>query len=405
VNERPVARERLFLALALAAGAWFLVHVIEVVRTGDFMDFSILYGAGRSIRDGESPYRPGLSWSLPLGAAYNKPPIVAILLGPFGGMPFDQVARAWILIDVVLYAVSFVILLRSLRIDFRSVDFYLLVVLFLLFQPTLDTLYGGQLEILVLFLLCLADRALGLPKVEEATAGVAIALAALLKVYPLVLLLPLAARRAWRGIGAGLATLVGVTLFSIWRVGWHIHLVYLLKILPYQSRGTPWVENQSFFGFFSRLLVDGTKVTITNQPEAAQLAPAQVLSLVAGGAAVLVSLWAAWRSERVGYAFRLFLPLTLLVSPSAWMHYETILLLPLGALLLERTPFFWLAAGLVAFGNEALLLPDSPRLLQSYKFYGVLLTWVLLLRARPRSRGEETGWHGATPSAPSLDVD
>ena len=96
------------------------------------------------------------------------------------------------------------------------------------------------------------------------------------------------------------------------------------------------------------------------------------------------------RSERFVSGYALAAPLIVLMWPTAWIHYQTLLILPFGLLLgrqLLAGRRAWLAglvllAGflLVAIGNEYLVLvpwlqDGLPRLAQSYKLYGVLILW------------------------------
>jgi hypothetical protein len=48
---------------------------------------------------------------------------------------------------------------------------------------------------------------------------------------------------------------------------------------------------------------------------------------------------------------------------------------------------FGIAWALIAFGNQS-ILREAPVLLQSYKFYGALLLWILYVRAmwQPKNR-------------------
>src|SRR5205807_445011 len=100
-----------------------------------------------------------------------------------------------------------------------------------------------------------------------------------------------------------------------------------------------------------------------------------------------------------GLHLSLWIVLMLLVLPTSWMHYETQLLLPLGALLAYAliTRQRWLlllwasAAALTAFGNQEIFRGGDfdawpLSLVQSYKLYGLLLLWVSLLWVvlRPR---------------------
>jgi hypothetical protein len=123
-----------------------------------------------------------------------------------------------------------------------------------------------------------------------------------------------------------------------------------------------------------------------------------------------ISLWAlggraASTSDRFVYGYALAVPLIVLMWPTAWIHYQTLLILPfamlLGRQLLLGRRAWWawlpliLAFLLVAIGNEyTVLVPalqEGPaRLLQSYKLYGVLILWGLHIWLARRGYPDES---------------
>jgi alpha-1,2-mannosyltransferase len=223
------------------------------------------------------------------------------------------------------------------------------------------------------------------PRIPVA-AGSAIAFAAMIKLYPAAMIYLFVVKRWWRGLIAFAAAVAGLTVFSVLVAGWEPQRHFAFDLLPGLKGTTGWLENQSLYGSFARLFVDG-KAYGPNPLLAPHMDTVmwmgRVASLVVAGARALV----LRRSVAAPHFFAVLVPVMILVVPAAWMHYQTVLLLPFAILLraaFER-PGAWkrlllLAAFcLVAFGNHHTLLPDSTGLIQSYKSFGVLLLWITAL--------------------------
>jgi hypothetical protein len=379
-NHRKGLLVAVLVLLTGAAAARFALQVRDIWRYGAFTDFEAVYRGAQAAANRQPLYDIEGLRNIPFGAFYKYPPLFATLLAPFADMDFRQLVHLWIVTCLVFYALAFLLMVRTETLSPRGVPFYLLALAFLLFQPSLDTLFGGQLEFLLLLLFAAAYWAARQSPERSAALGASIALATLLKIYPVLLLIYSFLRRSrsvvWFFVSAGL-----LSLYSILVAGWQPQLQFYLQVLPTQPGGTAWLENQSLFGFFSRLWVNGATVDgglATQLPIASQLtSAASLLVLVLS----VITLYVATRPE---YAFVVTVPLGLLVAPSAWIHYQTVLLLPLGILLARArhgwTPMKWipllLAFPLLAFGNEDAVKSSSSGLIQSYKFYGVFLVWL-----------------------------
>jgi hypothetical protein len=283
-----------------------------------------------------------------------------------------------------LYAASFLILAKTEALNPRTAPFYLLAIGFLTFQPSLDTLYGAQHEFVILVLFTLAYWGLKRGRKGEWIAGGSIAIVTLVKIYPILLLLYFPLRRYWQAALSLVVSIGVLTLVSILLAGWELQREFWFGIFPALSGGTAWLENQSFFGFFSRLFVNGAMV---NPALVTPLPTASILSEIATVVALASSFLVLWRASGPEFGFAILLPLMLLISPNAWIHYETVLLLPLGIMLSNfskgSSAWQWaalfLACVLVAFGNEDTMMLTSSGILQSYKFMGVFLFWLLAI--------------------------
>jgi hypothetical protein len=258
-----------------------------------------------------------------------------------------------------------------------------------LMRPPFDTIAYGQIDIALLLLLTAA--LLGLRQRRGWLVGLAIALGALFKLYPLVLLGFLFVRREWKALGWTAAWLALLNGIAIGVMGWQNHVIYVTQVLPNIGGGTSWVENQTINGFLSRLLT-GTMRTDPVRDPTINLLTYACFALIAGASLLLALAPSDRRSSLFALQFSLFAVVMVLAVPAAWMHYSTITALTFIALVwyaadqpLSRAQaaLIALAFGLIGYGNQwsffdGVRNPGLPALALSYKFYGLLALWSLL---------------------------
>ncbi|HEY7160505.1 MAG TPA: hypothetical protein VH815_04565, partial [Acidobacteriota bacterium] len=169
------------------------------------------------------------------------------------------------------------------------------------------------------------------------------------------------------------------------------------NILP--ARGaelTGHPEDQSLSAFVCRL----SGVTGMNKLTPAQHRGILIATNIVAGLLAFITLAAMWYSDRRGelqliLCFSAFITLMLLILPTAWIHYETQLLFPIGALLFyalfegsSKIFVIWvICAFMISFGDRSLFAASQFNampliLMQSYKFYGILLMWGALIYAQ-----------------------
>ena len=272
-------------------------------------------------------------------------------------------------------------------------------------RPVLESLWRGQPDFVILA--SLTAGFLLLRKKHDFAAGLALSLGTMLKLYPGLLLVYFVLQRRWRGLvglAIGCCLLLAVTIAA---VGWETHVRYVSEILLIQNAAVPYPENQSYSGFVSRLVVPPEETdwdTTVPMPMAPGLF---VLALDA--ASLAVTGWVLLRGKprnqphelpQVGLQFAALIPLMILMWPTGWIHYQTILILSLFALTCylrrqDRVVLGLTAVGfaLTAIGNEKPVLDPFffygvPGLLRSYKTFGVVLLWAALLRAQSSDRSD-----------------
>ena len=364
-------------------------------------DFWILFKGARNWFRGGSLYDLKAVHENHFGHVFKVPPFYGMLFLPFVQQDGLTILFWHRIINMLLLSVILLILLRSFAIRLVSPMGAALLLVFAM-RAVADTVAFGQIDILLLLLLTLALVASR--RGFDGLAGAAIALGTLFKLYPVLLLAFFLVKRQWRAfVGFAVAMLVcnGVALLVM---GWEMHRVYLFEVIPNIGGGTSWVENQTLNGFLSRIFAPDITSTIYEHPVVTM---ATYIGFgVAVVAAMLLSLRRAERtSARYAIQFALYVVLMVLVVPAAWMHYQTILILPFVTVLLSawerggfprwRAALVALAYALIAYGNQwSFYLGDIMGGLTvfgvSFKFYGMLLLLVVMVACVVEREGRGT---------------
>ena len=399
------------VTLALAAGVhlgWSLWYAF----TRQAPDFWILFRGARAWANSGSLYDLEAVATNHFGHVFKVPPFYGMFFVPLA-RAFDglSVLAAHRVMNVFLIIATALLWLRMWRLPLISPSAAALLIV-MNFRPLADTIAFGQIDLVLLFVLTAALWALR--EGRDGLAGALVALGALFKLYPVVLLAFFVLKRRWAGLwGFALGMLLcnGVAIAAM---GWELHRVYLFEVLPKIGGTTAWVENQTLSGFIARLAASPMSATIF------QHQPLQLLGMALSAATALVVCGLALiptdrRSPAFALQYGLFLLLMVLCVPAAWMHYETLLVIPFAALLLylqgRQAPLGYLLAlgvsfALIAYGNQWSFFNGTVTgvlslLGISYKLYGMALLGLLagaaLLETRrpvvaaPAERAAATG--------------
>jgi hypothetical protein len=380
---RRVHLARLALTLLAVAAAAHLTYNLWYAYTRQAPDFWILFRGAREWTRGGSLYDINAVLTNHFGHVFKVPPFYGMLFVPFVTMDGLTVLLGHRIMNTVLIVATALIWLRMWRLPLVSLSAASLLILFN-FRPLADTLAYGQIDLVLLFLLTLALWALR--NGRNGAAGALVALGTLFKIYPVLLLAFFVVKGHWRALIGFVAAMAVYNGVAIAVIGWNEHLTYLTQVLPNIGGTTSWVENQTISGFLARL-TDSPRSATIYQNEMVRLL-GTLISGVAALAACVLALRPTSR-DSTGYALQygLFLLLMVLASPAAWMHYETLLIVPFGTLILhlrERTvslPYAVAVAisfALIAYGNQWSFYDGTVHGVLtiagvSYKFYGMLL--------------------------------
>lgn len=281
-------RLRVRIAVSLIAAAVSAVTLISwalraasMLRGGGRYDFSTYYAAAWALRhdihaniydahvlaQAAAAAHTFVSPPLP----YTYPPLFAILLSPFTVLPFKTLAALWLALNCAFWLVVAVALAREIALLLSGrillsdgdtgqkrtlitvldnpiplVALALALLLCLPAEPAIQTALTGQINLLVLLPLALV------PELERRGhlrwVGVMIAIAAMLKFTPAILLLYFALRRRWQVVFAGLAVLAGLALFCAVVVGPGVALASVGQALHVGATDASLGHNEALLG-------------------------------------------------------------------------------------------------------------------------------------------------------------
>ncbi len=324
--------------------------------------------------------------------SFDNPPFTAVLMLPFTGLPFGQAKDLYRLLLHLLYFSSVALVLDADRVYRNHPQWVLIVVLALCLEPVYTSITSGQVDILILFAICLGYWAF--KRDHPVLTGCTIAVAAMIKLSPVLLLLYFLYKRQFKVVISGVVTGVALLGIGIAVTGIDDWIVFAREILPILAKGSTEFENQTLAGFFNGLFL-APSALFSLQPAPPLVIP-QVLTWITVGGIGLLMLWLFWSRGggtlrdglRFDLEFSLGIVALLITSSVAWQHYYVWLLLPL-AMLLRSDVRKWLTSREYLFGAVALglgvglvLFPISIFFLWPVDFYATHWEWRLLFWAK-----------------------
>ncbi len=287
----------------------------------------------------EHLWRGGLNAHYPFTVSGNwsNVPVVGWLFVPLVPLGREAAGWAYLAIGAAATLTSWALLARLAGL--QAAGAAVLLLLFLLNGPLLNSLREGNSTQLILLLM---TSALVLWRSgREFAAGAALGLCAVVKLPLLLFGLYFLARRRWMIAAGGATALVVTALASLAIFGVADHVLWFEDtVKPYLGNTVPSFNAQSIDAFLMRLSTGATELLYFGPIEPT---PAQklmrygiVFPLLAGFA------WLAWRAEREGLIrpgtgaprpqdylqFCTVLVIALVISPLSWVHYYLLLLIP-----------------------------------------------------------------------------
>lgn len=304
----------LLLGFIFVSISYSAFTVTRILATSQLQDFRLYYLGAQSVLLGKNPYEQVQ------GVIY--PPISLALLTPFASLPIELAEDVWTLFSLFALFASILLLLRITKI-YSTRNFFIVTGLAMLSFPVKFNLGMGQINLILLLLTCLSFY--WYRKRLPVLAGSALAVAAALKLTPLVLILFFLKKRQWKIVLSCVVGFIVLNFLGLILLGSSATLEYWQKIFPaIPTVGNAIYYNQAFTGWLARAEVVDQLARINNY-------------VVFGG--MLAMSWFTTRKESqpVGVELSelgLFMISVLVGTGLAWQHHYVALLIPFFALTL-----------------------------------------------------------------------
>ena len=353
-------------ALAVLGYCWIWTNFKPTVFSHTRSDFSCFYRAGRMAADGnasrvydlaaERQYDQQLGTSVVDGLGHSSslpfvfPPYSLALLAPLSRLPYPAAELCWYLINVaMLLALPFVLWKGAVQ---QAGAFAAALLAPVLFLPVMLALMQGQPSVLLLLLFAVVFRALMQGK--DVRAGMALVVVTLKPQLALPMLMALLVWRKWRALAAFVWTAAALAAVSVAIVGWRAVWEYPRALMKFNQlagslggehpQSMPNLRGCIYLIWHNRLSIEAIAV----------LTAALSLLLLAALAILL--------KKRVAVspaAFSLTIVVTLMVSYHAYLHDDSLLLLPVFLMTQQMQRDRWTTIR-VALTSAMFLVPVLP---------------------------------------------
>jgi hypothetical protein len=333
----------LIVAAVLGAMAYIRFTLLDVLEIHVPSDLRVNYIGALAMREGLNPYDNAVALKLAgreripyvgtqLWTMVTNPPTAMLYFAPFTTAPLAIARIAFLAASQIALFATTALTWRLLRPRLHPLIWLGLVLgLVAVLDPFALAFRLGQVDLVIIFALTLA--AYRLRNGDDPWAGLAIGVAAGLKLSPGLLVLYLLWRGHWRALIGTIATAGIIGLASLSLAGTATWQYYLTYRLPDLLAGSSLFNNLSAPGLVLRVFM-GPELAQTMLDAQPSIAVARVLTITSVLAILGVTAWAIGRRNRSGGAFvlefSLVLVVILLISGVSWPHYLCWLLPLLG---------------------------------------------------------------------------
>lgn len=345
------ARLRLLAALPVSAYLLytFIVGALKIPRLR-LIDLFIEYDAARvlaahgriyalqqlrAMADRIGGVRYGSAFSSLL-SGYTHPPSGTFFDLRWTLWDWQQVKVAYAIITPMLFVASLCLIWLALKpMAPRVLHWIFPAALFVFFIPAADSMGLGQSDITIFFFMVVSFWAYR--RGHTLGSGLALGVAILMKLSPAVFLLYWAWKREWRMLIYSLVSVAFIGLLTLPVVGLKLWMQFITQIFPALATGTAYAQNQSLPGLIARLMLDPRFAQgLQSAPSvpAVRLVTYLVSALVIG-LALYFTRGRLVKPAALPFAleYSVWLIVTIVISPIAWDHYFTWMLLPFSVLL------------------------------------------------------------------------
>ncbi len=307
---------------------------LQLPARANQFDFSIYYASGLALRQHVDPYTTdlervshGLNLEIDPIHYATDPPTFLMCFEPLTLLPLREAFWLWTALNLAALIASLVLLLCGSGLDVWAA--FALGALAFLYPPVGEHFFYGQNKIFVLLALVLMMH--WLERGHDAAAGIILGIAGLMRGFPLVMLGYLVLRRRWRAIAYTAIGMVAGGLLTIAVLGLPQTLSFAngLRFVT-KPRFLALPINLSLGAFVSRMYwyAFGPHPGISNIVRKVLVTVAELglLALTIKGSLK------PGRKENTDLdwsVFSLWVVTSVMLSPTAWVHYLVLMLIPL----------------------------------------------------------------------------
>ncbi|OGM08772.1 hypothetical protein A2Z67_01845 [Candidatus Woesebacteria bacterium RBG_13_36_22] len=361
---------RLVLIVILVLSSLF---ILKPLTYNNYPDFGSYYYSTKNLTEGRNPY-------FDLGNRFGfflYPPPVLFLFLPLTLISYSVAGKIFTAISIFCFLLSIYLLLKIINIKpFSNLGMFLSILAFNFF-PAKFTLGMGQINNIVLLGVILFIY-FSLNK-EWIYSGIFLALASLLKVWPVILLTVPLINSRWKILSSFAAVLAFVFMITYPILGKDVYYYFFLVTLPSLFTNTAGTYyNQSLSGFLLRQI---------NNP-ATFKAIRDILDLMILSATLYLTMkFSQIKNNIMLLNVSVLITLSLILTSTSWQHHFVWLLVPLFLTFsyIRKNKMnlkYYFALG-VSYVLVALNLknPSSiPVLFQSHVFFGAFLLYIFDIR-------------------------
>jgi len=339
--EKPKPRKLKLQILSVAVPAFlWLAAIIDVMHfvplldhQGYRNDFSIYMLSGRAFKANENPYRANFdSEAAKTGLEDSSvshatdPPTFILLFSPLSKMAPQRAFWVWTLINSAALVAAMWLLVGPGSGVPASIGWSFAAIVGL-YPPVVSSFHLGQHKILILLLFALMMR--WMRNGRDAAAGFALALAALIRLFPLLIVGYLLIDRRSRivqftGVGLIVGMLVTIVFFGVANTVGFIRGIDLLTAQRWLSQQ----RDIAMQAYISRWFWVFGGMHLAPSYEIFRHVTILLTDLIVMFLTVRATVWVKAGDDHNFRLFSLWIVTAIMLSPTAWVHYLVLLLIP-----------------------------------------------------------------------------
>lgn len=396
--------ERLLLiAIAFLATVGFYRSVNTYIRQGFPIahDLACYYVTANAIALGYSPYnkaemdRSAADLGIKEYGEYVYSPFWGTILQPMRFLSQNQVKILWLIINLVLLLLSVLFIKKAI---FNKIAFTISFLLFLMFPSIYETIIGGNVNIIILFLLLIFIHFEKSNNKNAIFSGIALGLAIGIKLYPVLFILLLLIYRRYFTILFSILTTLLTFLYGIVARGsinttefWFTNVLFSIpdKLVSYADLSTSAIVYRFFTGrtyptYDGNILINSHIPSIIENPSLIPLVSYAIIGFIFV-TTLLITVKYRNNKDSSPYVYILFLSMLLLIIPRVWDHYYVLSIPSIVFLFSSRNywnrKYLYLAIFFLClerFTTKFLLLFTSP-LMTYFGYVAGILLWIAMI--------------------------